>query len=256
MTDVITIEQAAQLVAEGDETPETLAAKYGGEIIDGAWVPAGAPINADDGNYRIEYSDCTPREAAEQYVADGDWGDVDSTAWIEVVTWRDGVDADGDIVHIDEESHSVTIEAQEPECEAGHEHDWRSPHSVVGGIEDNPGVWGHGGGVIITEVCAHCGAYRETDTWAQNPANGVQGLRSVEYREADEDSLAWVSRRTARPRIIAWRATKAAADVAAHVRAVLDLPPDADVEADDDGDISVDGEWLRAADLARVADAI
>jgi hypothetical protein len=54
---------------------------------------------------------------------------------------------------------------------------------------------GHGGGVIIREVCAHCGKYRVTDTWAQRMDTGAQGLEAVEYREADDASLAWIERR-------------------------------------------------------------
>lgn len=32
---------------------------------------------------------------------------------------------------------------------------------------------------------------RVTDTWATDPGTGEQGLRSVEYRAADEDSRRW-----------------------------------------------------------------
>lgn len=92
------------------------------------------------------------------------------------------------------ESHTIEINPTEPDC-CGGEHKWASPHSVVGGLKENPGVHGHGGGVIVTEVCRHCGCYQVTDTWAQNPCNGQQGLTSVEYRGADEDSEAWLTRR-------------------------------------------------------------
>ena len=78
------------------------------------------------------------------------------------------------------ESITVTIEPDEPDCTEG-EHDWQSPIEIVGGIKENPGCWGHGGGVIIEEVCLHCGCGRTTDTWAQNPETGEQGLDSVEY---------------------------------------------------------------------------
>ena len=47
---------------------------------------------------------------------------------------------------------------------------------------------------MITEVCAQCGRYRVTDTWAQCRDTGEQGLRSVTYRPADDPSLAWVGR--------------------------------------------------------------
>jgi hypothetical protein len=83
------------------------------------------------------------------------------------------------------------VDPEEPDCSAA-DHDWCSPIEVVGGIDSNPGVWGHGGGVKITEVCRHCGGYRITDTWAQRQDTGEQGLESVEYHEADDASLAWV----------------------------------------------------------------
>ena len=90
---------------------------------------------------------------------------------------------------------TVILSPEEPPCISAQEHDWRSPYSVLGGLKENPGVWGHGGGVIITAICAHCGRYRVTDTWAQRPDTGEQGLTEVEYREPDDDSLAYVSQR-------------------------------------------------------------
>lgn len=81
-------------------------------------------------------------------------------------------------------SDAVECEPDEPDCPEG-SHDWQSPHEIVGGLEENPGVQGHGGGVIIHEVCMHCGCARITDTWAQNPDTGEQGLRSVEYVEGE-----------------------------------------------------------------------
>jgi hypothetical protein len=62
---------------------------------------------------------------------------------------------------------------------------------LVGGIEENPGVWGHGGGVVINEACVRCGCGRTTDTWAQDPSTGRQGLESVAYEEGAYDVSAW-----------------------------------------------------------------
>ena len=45
--------------------------------------------------------------------------------------------------------------------------------------------------MIVREVCAHCGAYRTTDTWAQDQTTGQQGLTSVAYEDADDESIAW-----------------------------------------------------------------
>lgn len=78
-------------------------------------------------------------------------------------------------------SETVTLDEPEPDCPQHREHDWQSPHALVGGLTENPGVHGKGGGVLVTEVCRHCGCKRVTDTWAQNPTTGEQGLRSVTY---------------------------------------------------------------------------
>jgi hypothetical protein len=44
--------------------------------------------------------------------------------------------------------------------------------------------------VMIREVCAHCGRYRVTDTWANRGAE--QGYTDVSYEDADESSMEWV----------------------------------------------------------------
>lgn len=150
-------------------------------------------VMADDGNAEVEMVSDTLAAAAREYVEDGDWGDDRSeTSWVTIYAWRRWTLGD---VEIDEErdSFDVEIEPEEPECDGEHEHDWCSPYAVVGGIRENPGVWGHGGGVIIHEICRHCGCLRTTDTWAQNPETGEQGLRAVSYERLGdhEHSEAW-----------------------------------------------------------------
>lgn len=81
----------------------------------------------------------------------------------------------------DHASREYTLEQPEPECTHADGHDWQSPIELVGGVAENPGVHGHGGGVIITECCMHCGCRRVTDTWAQRRDTGEQGLREVTY---------------------------------------------------------------------------
>lgn len=150
---------------------------------------------ANDGNCEIEIEADSAEGAAREYVAGGDWtadGEARAarrTIWIDVYVWS----ADGD--RLDAERIGVTLDPPEPECDDRPDHDWQSPYELLGGMEENSGVQGHGGGVVITEVCTHCGAYRITDTWAQRPDTGEQGLTSVEYRPDDERSLAWVARR-------------------------------------------------------------
>lgn len=113
-------------------------------------------------------------EEAESWVRGGDWlMDGEGTAY---VTARIR-----DLATDEEDSVTVTIEPDEPACVDGEAHDWQAPHALVGGIKENPGVWGHGGGVKIREVCLRCGCGKLTDTWAQNPSTGEQGLTSVKY---------------------------------------------------------------------------
>jgi hypothetical protein len=85
---------------------------------------------------------------------------------------------------------AVEVDAVEPECSSD-EHDWQTPHHVLGGLRENPGVWGNGGGVCCSYVCRHCGMYRHTDTWADDGHGGR--YTSTSYDEADDDSLAWVA---------------------------------------------------------------
>lgn len=139
----------------------------------------------DDSGTEIDIEAPNADEAAQEYVDGGDWGEQSKTWWCSVTTVEL---VEGEPDDDTRESHTIAVEPDEPKCSAG-EHDWRSPFAIVGGIKENPGVFGHGGGVNIHEVCVHCGCGRVTDTWAQNPVNGEQGLRSVEYhagKYADE----------------------------------------------------------------------
>jgi len=118
------------------------------------------------------------REEACQWVHAGDYCDrAKSTSWV-TVQIDCAETGEGEFV-------TVQIDPEEPPCIRGGsgEHDWQSPHEILGGLRENPGVWGRGAGVIIREVCMLCGCERETNTWAQNPENGEQGLESISYDE-------------------------------------------------------------------------
>jgi hypothetical protein len=150
---------------------------------------------APDSNFpEIDISDlsASDRDALCSYLRadDGSLSEGDQEYCGEIADEIEALDAP----EPESESHTIKIPPTEPDCCAG-SHDWASPLSVVGGIKENPGVYGNGGGVVITEVCRHCGRYQITDTWAQNPENGEQGLTSVEFRDSDESSEAWLTRR-------------------------------------------------------------
>ena len=121
--------------------------------------------------------------AAGIYVESGDWEASTSTWWCNVTVV--GPMKEGETEAATEEDGRyrrvrVAVEPDEPACSAD-EHDWQRPVALVGGIESNPGVWGHGGGVTIQEVCMTCGCGKKTDTWAQDMEDGVQGLTSVTF---------------------------------------------------------------------------
>jgi len=150
--------------------------------------------------YTIRYLDssgvstsitCTPEKLDEAVADDVRSGNypTDVTQYVDVEVTKEG-DTEGD-------RRTIVIEIPEPECADGHEHDWQSPIKLVGGIPENPGVWGNGGGVKIHEVCCHCGAHRHTDTWATRMDTGEQGLTEVSYAAADDETLAWVASQTA-----------------------------------------------------------
>lgn len=147
--------------------------------------------------YRIRYSDGGDEivdmeiDEIEEHAADQlrmDLEDENKTWWETI--WYCPVDEDENEIG-DEDCIDIAIDPIEPGCEEWHEHDWYSPHDIVGGLEENPGVFGHGGGVIIVEICRHCGCRRTTDTWAQRPDTGKQGLRSIQYETVDSIIERW-----------------------------------------------------------------
>lgn len=152
-------------------------------VTDVRGLPAGAiavavgPWMADDGNQEITCAGASSgREAAEEYVEGGDWGDDGTTSWVDIMVWRDAVwvEANGDVAHgrVDEETHKIAIEPAEPECADDQNHEW---------VEIDGTLRSSGGGVAYRQKCAHCGAERHVDTWAQDPCDGVQGLTSVRH---------------------------------------------------------------------------
>ncbi|WP_026332133.1 hypothetical protein [Thioalkalivibrio sp. ALE16] len=132
------------------------------------------------------------REVAKEWLKDGDWGVERKTLYAEATVFEIEEDEDGEETTLDQANVHGRIDPDEPDCRED-EHDWQSPHELLGGMEENPGVWGHGGGVTITEVCAHCGMYRVTDTWDQS--QGPEPVETIEYRDADDTSLAWSAER-------------------------------------------------------------
>ena len=139
----------------------------------------------DESGHREDIEAVDAEEAAREYVDGGSWDDEETrTVWhhVSVVELTDG-EEDGRPEDIRVERHPML-----PSCPAG-EHDFTAPHEVVGGVEDNPGVWSEGGGVRMHTVCLHCGCGRVERTWDTDRSNGEQGLHSFEYRPGEYANL-------------------------------------------------------------------
>jgi hypothetical protein len=159
-----------------------------------AWATGGESWGGESGDNIEDVPPSEIEQHLEDGALDGDWDMDGGTVWVR--DWAAPIDpATGEAIEAAQVTVTTTIEPPAPACARGRDHQWRSPYSVLGGIAENPGVWGHGGGVIIREVCAHCAAYRVTDTWAQDRSTGEQGLTEVSYEDADDASEAWVARR-------------------------------------------------------------
>lgn len=133
---------------------------------------------ADDGNAEITCEDSDAHDAAERYVSDGDWGNDGGS--VDVRVWRNGIDASGADVEVDEQwiNVDIPIDHDAKISEAGGDtdcdHEWTSEGE--GGCRENPGVWSHGGTAMsFAHHCRLCGLRRvETDPGTQrNPGDGI-----------------------------------------------------------------------------------
>jgi hypothetical protein len=174
------------------DTPESIARDLSLDLEDSAILLPGW-YAADESGCDVHFVDASDAaEAASAYVDGGDWPEVESTVWHSITCWRAGLVFDGEDVEVDRycvTRETIAAHPDEPACTADDGHEWKSPHSVVGGLKENPGCWGHGGGVKTAEVCLSCGTLRHTDTWATNPCDGTQGHTSIEYEKGDLDEL-------------------------------------------------------------------
>lgn len=72
-----------------------------------------------------------------------------------------------------------------PDCVDEQEHDWCSPHDIVGGLKENPGIWSTGGTTIVSiEVCSHCGCKKRTVNYGSQRNQGQ--CDTIEYYYSDE----------------------------------------------------------------------
>jgi hypothetical protein len=156
-------------------------------IEDGDWSGVGAE-NADENGettYRTIELECCVRE-----IVLDDNGETD-----------DDETDDGDYWNCSGEYSDQLPECEAPDSDFGLDerddegHVWESPYSLVGGLRENPGVWGGSGTSMSFEsVCARCGKYRrEYEPGSQR--NPDEALREITIRDRDEESEAWLKER-------------------------------------------------------------
>ena len=126
--------------------------------------------------------------------------------------------------HGEEREAAVTIDPEEPECPEGDEHDWQRPHELVGGLEENPGVWGHGGGITSIDVCMRCGLRKLVDTWADDGHGGHMESTRYEQGEVPENPPELVARMSNDEVWDAWVGSQSTSDWAEYARNDRETP--------------------------------
>lgn len=119
----------------------------------------------EGGETEVEASDAA--QAASEYVEDQYHGS--RTIFVDVRVF-----AIGDrITRKNGKSFSFVLQPDEPKCSRKGEHQW----------EDGP-IFASGPSVAYTDTCSRCGLRRRTDNNGQNPEDGTQGHRTLEYLDA------------------------------------------------------------------------
>ncbi len=119
----------------------------------------------------------TAEEAAEEYRDLGDWNlDAEGAHAFVLNLW---VIPEGS--EDSPEQFSFVMEPPIPECTGG-SHRFVSPHNLVGGCVENPGVFGgpHGG-ITTHSVCAHCGLERTHQSRGSLPGGGGRNFPVNQY---------------------------------------------------------------------------
>jgi hypothetical protein len=112
------------------------------------------------------------KKLAREMLREGDWQLDNETCWPSATIYAE---EDGEWVEVAETY--ITVHPPEPGCaedeEGEMDHDWVDSDTQL-----------HGGGVVVTEVCRHCGVVRVRDTWSDGTRR-----ESITYRESDAETL-------------------------------------------------------------------
>lgn len=126
------------------------------------------------------------RGRAREWIDEGDYDASGGTVYVDVHVIPH--DQDGDEDRDSAERVTVAIHQPEPRCVGDDGHDWQSPYELVGGSQENPGIWAKNGmGVVTNEACMRCGCRRRTDTGAERHDTGERPFTEVTYAPGHYD---------------------------------------------------------------------
>jgi hypothetical protein len=132
---------------------------------------------------------CEAEDLAREWAQEGSWPEEEGRFYVTVT-----VEAMQDGKVLERRGFQVVVgsDPEPPECTHPEGHNWESPHEVLGGLNENPGVWQtRGTQVTHRHVCDRCGAYKVW-TSESTPGDLPEEPEKTRYEEADEASLAWV----------------------------------------------------------------
>mgnify|MGYP005811600887 CR=1 FL=1 len=127
MTTTWTIETAASALEEtetyreADELMSRISEETGWPIVQKCLVPQPRIWHAFDGYAKVVGEYDSAREAAQDYLDGGDFGQDKESITIEVRVWRTGIDVHGDEVEIGSRLIEVTAHPEPPDCAASEE---------------------------------------------------------------------------------------------------------------------------------------
>ena len=192
LAETSTIQEARALMAQ-------IAMKHGLKIEDDILITDPMLYACDGYSMEDDFAgDTEPQDAADQYVASGDWGDADGSVSVRV--YRKGIDVNGS----DASTNGEWLDADIPIDKSGQiraaaygaeicgedddDHDWTGEGE--GGCDENPGVWSNGGTTMTFDAhCRCCGLHRTTISrgFQRNPGEASE---TTEYRMLDADEIA------------------------------------------------------------------
>ena len=120
------------------------------------------------------------KQKLKEWAADADWCESEATVYVDYALLND----EGQTLY----EHTYRTDPTPPSCvEDQEEHDFVATVEIEGGLVENPGVWGHQGGITISTHCVHdgCNIHKTVDTWADDGHGGH--CETVQYRTVEEE---------------------------------------------------------------------